>query len=61
MDRQIVEGKEQNEPLKLPTILFPPVAPSILHDRQFNLFICRTKTRRTHSISPKKLHVLRSK
>ena len=57
MDGQIVEGKEQNEPVKIPKNLFPPVAPSILHERQFNLFICRTKTRRTHSISPKKLQV----
>ena len=47
----IVEAKEETK--KIP-VFFSPVAPSLLHETQFQLFICKTKARKVHSVSPKK-------
>jgi hypothetical protein len=44
------ESKEESK--KIPTV-FSPVAPSLLHERQFQLFIYKTKARKVHSLSPR--------
>jgi hypothetical protein len=45
---------EAKEDAKKIPVFFSPVAPSLLHEAQFHLFICKTKARKVHSVSPKK-------
>jgi hypothetical protein len=45
------EAKEDSK--KIPAF-FSPVAPSLLHETQFQIFLYRTKARKVHSVSPKK-------
>ena len=47
----IVEAKEDIQ--KIP-VIFSPVAPSLLHETQFQIFLYKTKARKVHSVSPKK-------
>ena len=47
---------EVKEDPKIPAF-FSPVAPSLLHEIQFQICIYKTKTRKVHSVSPKKRNV----
>ena len=46
-----VEAKDDSK--KIP-VLFSPIAPSLLHETQFKIFLYKTKVRKVHSVSPKK-------